>query len=1053
MRKIKTAAYICIILVRRGLALTFRGWTGRKVNGLTPSELVLSVCIVLVSLASWSNAELPRQLNLNPVWKFHLGEVNVEDATSQTYNDKKWEIVSVPHTLKEVSLNLDNNPDARMQPPSQHTFHRYIGWYRKNLVIDKIDPDKKHFLLFEAAMQTTELWVNAQRIGKYEVSGYDSFHFDITDALKTGNNLIAVKVDNTMNENTPPDGIKKKKDFVLFGGLYRDVYLITTSRLYVDFPWTARDSGIRITFPKVSENASVVKVDTTVKNETGKSALCEIKTDIKNKDGHIVSTVSSQLKIEKDSSTTTSQTLPEIAKAKLWSPSSPYLYTAETTIMSEGKKMDFLTTRFGIRTFKFTKDKGFFLNGKHLKLIGSNRHQSWPYIGNAVPNSLHRKDAEMMKACGLNWVRLSHYPHDPAFLDACDELGLMALEEGPSWMGGNRGWGDNLVKSFRSMIRRDRNHPSIIVWNACLNHSGPSGPLVKACKEEDYRPAAAEFPKTPMDFKHMQISGDGALTLEHTGHTYPRYRGEMRGKISGDWELAKRHWDHINQVYLKADNSGSATWCMFDYNTFVNNTEPNMVWHGICDLQRFPKYTYYWHTSELTEEPMAYVVKYSDTGVSVFSNGDEVELYQDTGSGLTRVGRQKPDEGFVLNHPPFSFTVDKNAVEIKAIAYRNGKKAAEHIWKKPGKAIALKVEMDRKTIVADGSDCARVMISALDKQGVVDPDFAGMFFLDIDGPGRIVGGRRHFLRKGKYAVLVKSYYEPGTITIKAKSQNAKTGAAQIRTIPIEGDVYLPDKMPATPRNEGPIEMSNSVGLHELGCSAIKGGWARFILFNTAKNNKPITLNGKRYKHGISIPSGMQAIYALNGLYEKFSAVIAPDQSIGNQKDVSFTIFLDDEKAYNSGPMKPGADPKHIELSVKNVRTMGIAVNGTRIKDNFDYGNWADPKLIFASPSSNDANQKKSDPEPFDIPSVMNAGSAVFIISELVMVNGAKDSYPIKVENCEYQVYSEPWTAKDGKVVSGDVVKLRVRSAKKSGATVEATLQIGGCKRIFRVTTE
>jgi len=234
------------------------------------------------------------------------------------------------------------------------------------------------------------------------------------------------------NKDTPPDS--KPMDFILFGGLYRDVNLITTSRVYVNFPWEARDAGIRITTPEVSGESSTVNVDTTVKNATDAPVNCKVLTEIKDKEGKVVTAISSDQTIEKNGDSTFKQTLPKIQNAKLWGPDSPYLYTASTTVSVGGKVMDRLETRFGIRTFKFTEDEGFFLNGKHLKLVGANRHQTWPYVGNAVPNSMHRKDAEMIKAAGMNWVRLSHYPHDPAFLDACDELGLMSLEEGPTWM-------------------------------------------------------------------------------------------------------------------------------------------------------------------------------------------------------------------------------------------------------------------------------------------------------------------------------------------------------------------------------------------------------------------------------------------------------------------------------------------------------------------------------------------------------------------------------------------------------------------------------------------
>jgi beta-galactosidase len=846
---------------------------------------VLLVGMLVCMFAKAEEISASRSLNLNPVWKFTLGEDHQAKAVDPAFDDTSWQTVSVPHTLKEVTLHLDNV----MNDNTQKTFHRYVGWYRKHLQVKRVDLEKKYFLHFEGVMQTTELWVNGKPVGKYEVSGFDSFHFDITEALKDGDNLITVKVDNRLNENTPPDS--KPMDFILFGGLYRDVNLITTSRVYVNFPWEARDAGIRITTPEVSEESSSVVVDTTVKNATDAPANCRVLTEILDKDGKLVATIISGQAIEKNGASTFKQTLPKIQNAKLWSPDSPYLYTAATTVSVGNEVMDRLETRFGIRTFKFTPDEGFFLNGKHLKLVGSNRHQTWPYVGNAVPNSMHRKDAEIIKAVGMNWVRLSHYPHDPAFLDACDELGLLALEEGPTWMKpGNETWLKNLDTSFRSMIRRDRNHPSIIVWNACINHGGPNAMLVNACKEEDYRPAASKFPTTPMDFNHRSLSGGGALTIEHTGHTYPRSRGSVvkEGKganqdsISGEWQLAMRHWEHVNAAYLKKDNSGLAVWCMFDYNTFHNMTEPGMVHHGVCDLQRIPKESYYWYMSELTEAPMAHIIKGNKTNVTVVSNCDEIELFQDTGDGLKLVTRSKPaasypnfsrtkvvpDTPYALKHPPFSFIASAEATVIKAMGYRNGKQVAEHTWRKPGKPVALTLETDRQNIVADGSDFSRAIVMAVDANGTVVPTFDENITLELKGPGRLIGNNPFKLRSGKYAILVAAFYETGAITLEAKASGIKPATTSLSVSAIKGNVYIPETLPKTEALKLSFSRSLANDKNPMGSRTAVTDPANFELpyvFGAKRDtwviSEDVMVVGKKEQYPIKVTGGEYQIYS------------------------------------------------------------------------------------------------------------------------------------------------------------------------------------------------
>jgi beta-galactosidase len=281
---------------------------------------------------------------------------------------------------------------------------------------------------------------------------------------------------------------------------------------------------------------------------------------------------------------------------------------------------------------------------------------------------MHRRDAEMIKQAGCNWVRCSHYPHDPDFLDALDDLGLFALEESPTWMGqGNTAWLDNLEKSFRSMIRRDRNHPGIIIWSSCVNHEGCNDRLSAgrdSGKDPGRTRGACDVP-TPMDFGAGSVSGNGALTIEYTGHTYPSARGDVGTQL----EHAKRHWEMTNAAYDTLTNSGLAVWCGFDYNTTRSTDEPGIAHHGVWDIYRLPKLTYYWHMSELTSAPMVYVYKTSDpTTATVFSNCEQVRLSQNAGSGDTLVGTKSPDKGSgkdYLKHAPFTFTVSSGVDKLK----------------------------------------------------------------------------------------------------------------------------------------------------------------------------------------------------------------------------------------------------------------------------------------------------------------------------------------------------------------------------------------------------
>jgi beta-galactosidase len=717
------------------------------------------------------------KLNINPVWKYYLG---TPSGTPQdtSYDDSLWEDISLPHTLQEASLNLDNANDSNYQ----NSYHRLVGWYRKELELPADALSKRIFLEFQGVMQVADVYVNGNLIGTHAVSGFDSFHYDITDTAVVGRNIIAVRVDNTVNENTPPDG--QTKDFILFGGIYRDVFLVITEPLYVNFPWETQDAGIRITTSDVSESSATVRIDTTVRNVTGASADCTVTTEIRDIEDNLVETLTSTETIPNDQALTITQAGSPISNPNLWSPDSPYLYKAVTTISDGAVDTDRMVTRFGIRWFGFS-DSGFSLNGRQLELVGTNRHQTWPFVGNAVPNEIHRRDAELMKAMGVNWLRLSHYPHDPDFLDDLDELGIMALEEGPTWMDeGNPTWMNNLEESFRSMIRRDRNHPSIVIWNACINHQGCNSRLGNASSEEDAtRPRGACDVPTPMDFSHGSISGGGALTIEHTGHTFPAARGS-----GGEYEEAVRHMEMTNASYLKSDNNGLASWCGFDYNTFHNTNEPNMVHHGVLDLMRIPKYSYYWHISELTDDPMAYIVKHSDSGVTVYSNCEQVSLYE----GDTLVETRSPDSGYALNHPPFSFSVNGSANHLRADCLVGGEVRAQHEWRRPGTASRLAVEADRSSIHADGSDFSRIIVSVVDADGTVVSGANDNISFEISGPGRLIGDNPVRPRAGSSIVLAASNsLQTGSVTITASASGLTSGSVDITVNPIPDGYYVP----------------------------------------------------------------------------------------------------------------------------------------------------------------------------------------------------------------------------------------------------------------------
>ncbi len=1010
-------------------------------------KIIILLLTGLLSIVS-SFAGERSKININPAWKFHLGDPGAA-FESPSFNDSSWEDVALPHTLKEVSLDLDDCNDNN----KQSTFHRYTGYYRKTLTLSNVRSDRNYFLEFQGAMQTTELWVNGKHVGKYERSGYDSFHFDITTALKSGENIIAIKVDNRVNELTPPDGKNMSKDFILFGGLYRDLFFVSTSKIYVNFPWEARNAGVKITFPKVSEDSSSVRIATTLKNDLKQAKTVSVRTRITNAQGGTVARIKDNLNIPAGDTATMVQNFEDLKKIELWSPDTPTLYTAESRIFADGRLVDTVRTRFGVRSIEFTTDKGFFLNGKHVKLQGANRHQSWPFIGNAVPNSLHRRDAELIKNCGMNWVRLSHYPHDPDFLDACDELGLMALEEGPTWMRDNgEEWLQNLYYSFRSMIRRDRNHPSIIVWNACINHSRYKKELGEICKEEDTRPIGALLPKTPMDFRHGTISGGGALSIEHTGHTYPRGRGLlMPDGIDGEWELAKRHWEHINASYLKEDNAGMAVWCMFDYNTFHNINERGMVWHGVCDLTRIPKYSYQWFQSELTKKPMTRVINYQKGKAGIFSNCEQIELFQNSGGGFKSLGRKNPIEGLALHHPPFEFDIAEDAVALKAVGFIAGKPVATNIWRRPGLPVAVKVEADSRKIIADGSDLTRIVATIVDKEGTPVAGLASEVYFEVKGNGRIVGDNPAIIRNGKAVVLLRSCYSTGELKVTAASPELKSGNVTVTCVKPAKNVLLPGNPPEF-KADKPIDHKGFAWLTNLSWRFMQSKRSRWNYRSGPTYFREINVNGKNYTHAVSGEAPLQVVYSLGGLYKEFSVTL-----VAMNGQTSYSVFLDGVEFCK---MENLEKDKALIIPLDGVQSMRLLA--TRKINTSPKVLWAEARLTYGRSAKADhvkifdetvvadlktIQEKDPAPKSVKFQRVKNAEKGAYVTSNVVMINGDAENYPITIKDGEYRIYSGPWTNKKGSVKPGDAVTLRIKANKKK---TKAKLKIGGFETTFEV---
>ena len=542
------------------------------------------------------------KININREWKFKLGDY--PGAEAETYNDKDWSNINLPH----------NFSIPYFQSAQWYTGY---GWYRKYFDVPAQWKTKRIFVEFEGAFRDAQIFVNGKLVGTHH-GGYTGFSLDITDQVKTGKNVLAVRLNNNWNARLAP----RNGDHNFTGGIYRDVYLVVTNRVHVTW------YGTFITTPNLSKESGVVNIRTEVRNDGQTSKDYTLKTDIVDSSGKIVASASSKQLIAPDATIEFNQTTPGIKAPKLWHPEHPFMYKAISSIMDGKTVLDYYETPFGFRWIEWTADKGFFLNGEHYYFKGANVHQDHAGWASAVTNAAIHRDVRMIKDCGMDFIRGSHYPHDPSFSDACDTLGILLWEENDFWgSGGNQAETDNWytgagaypmnkedqpdfdesVKSdLREMIRVHRNHPSIIVWSMCNEPFFTGRGTINRVREflKELTQLTHELdPSRPVGIGGCQrgeidklgdvagYNGDGARLFMNPG--VPNVVTEYGSTIARRPGKPEPGWGDLQQEKFPW-RSGEALWCAFDYGTRAGD----FGLMGMIDYFRMPKNMWYWYRNE-----------------------------------------------------------------------------------------------------------------------------------------------------------------------------------------------------------------------------------------------------------------------------------------------------------------------------------------------------------------------------------------------------------------------------------------------------------------------
>ncbi|MEG1581173.1 MAG: glycoside hydrolase family 2 TIM barrel-domain containing protein [Bacteroidaceae bacterium] len=678
---------------------------------------------------------------LNRQWKFIMEDA--KGAEAPDYNDAKCENVNLPHSFSMPYFMWKS------------AYNGY-GWYRKTLDVPASWKGKTVSIEFEGAFIETEIYVNGTYLGKH-VGGYTGFCFDMTPHLKTGNNVIAVRVNNLWKANVAP----RAGDHQFSGGIYRDVYVNVSDKLHVDW------YGTYFTTPAATSSSAVVKALTTIKNDYGIAKSFVLKTQIYSPEGTLVATVESAkpLQIEANQTKDVAQDLPPIENPKLWSPATPNLYQAVTTILVKEVAVDSYTTTFGIRSAKWTASNGFELNGSKLYLLGANVHQDRAGWGDATTNSGFFRDVKLMKDAGFNAIRGCHYPHDPAFVEACDKQGVIFFSENAFWgMGGSTGdagnWGTpssgayptkasdqkdfdlSVLQQLKEMIRIHRNSPSIMAWSmsneafftddvtmnkvrALLNKATDSvtrwDPSRLVAIGGCQRGGLDKLGKNQIAFYNGDGAGFKNPGVPNMVSEYSSRSAQRPGEFSPAWgELgADNGIDNPAPTW----RGGQAIWCGIDHGTVGGAGLATM---GLVDYFRLPKRQYYWYQ----------------------------ECYA-----------------------------------------KGNKKPVAPVWPTNGTPAQLKLETDKNEIAApDGTDDVMLTVTVQDAKGKAISNNVPVTLKIVSGPGEFPTGTTLqflppsndekadiFIRDGKCAIDFRSYYA-GTTVIEASSPGLKSSTITLTTL-------------------------------------------------------------------------------------------------------------------------------------------------------------------------------------------------------------------------------------------------------------------------------
>lgn len=784
--------------------------------------------------------------SMNPAWRMYKG--HLEGAEQPDFNDKEWNLVSLPDGIEYV-------------PSEASGCVNYQGevWYRKHFTPEETWKGKQLFLHFEAIMGKAKVWINGTLVNEH-YGGFLPVIANVTEYINyKEDNVIAVWADNSNDPSYPPGKPQDMLDFTYSGGIYRDCWMIVHNNVFITDPNYENETaggGLFVSFGHISQSQAEIRLDAHVRNSSNTYFSGKIEYQLFDKDNRRVCQANKAFSVSKGKARNTSLTI-KVEKPELWEPDSPYLYQLHVLLKDKsGHVVDGYRKRIGIRSIEFKGKDGFWLNGKPYPypLIGANRHQDFAIIGNALSNSLHWRDAKKLRDAGLRVIRNAHYPQDPAFMDACDELGLFVIVNTPGWQFWNKEpiFAQRVYSDIRNMVRRDRNHPSVWMWEPILNETWYPEDFAKNVVDilhEEYPypycyvgcdVTAKGHEYFPIHFTHPLNGAGGAFNTSKIDPKISYFTREWGDNVD-DWNShnspsrVNRAWGEIPmlvqaQGYAKTDykytcydvlyrntcqHMGGCLWHSFDHQ---RGYHPDPFYGGIMDAFRQPKLSYYMFCAQRPVEknnrliaengPMVFIANamtpFSPKDVTVYSNCDEVRLTYCKNGKQFIYKKEKTDEG--MPSPIITFKDVWDVMYDKQLARKNkheesyllaegivdGKVVATHKVmpaRRPSKII-LWADNEGTETIADGSDLITVIAAIADENGNIKRLNNYHIKFEIEGPGELVASKETFTNPRE----VQWGTAPILIRTKAQTGNIKIKASVVpygTHTPISAELIIP----------------------------------------------------------------------------------------------------------------------------------------------------------------------------------------------------------------------------------------------------------------------